>query len=160
MAGFTIRPIVDADRAPLAAFCQERWNTQIVTSRGKVHEVTKGPGFLSEVDGKFSGALTYDIVGDQCEITWIETLAQNIGAGSALIEAVKEAARAAGCKRLWLVTSNDNTHAIRFYQRRGFVIGAVHLDSIKESRRLNPHIPMHGFDGIPIRDEIEFEMSL
>jgi ribosomal protein S18 acetylase RimI-like enzyme len=160
MAAFTMRPIADGDRAPLTAFCTERWGTPLVVSRGKIHEVTKGLGFLSEVDGKFAGAVTYNIVGDRCEITWIETLVQNIGAGSAFIEAVRHEAIKAGCKRLWLITTNDNTYAIRFYQRRGFVIAAVHVNAIEHSRKLKPEIPMTGFDGIPIRDEIEFEINL
>jgi RimJ/RimL family protein N-acetyltransferase len=80
--------------------------------------------------------------------------------GTALIEAVTEAAREAGCRRLWLITTNDNLHALRFYQRRGFRLAALHRDGITESRRQKPSIPLIGLDGIPIRDEIELEMAL
>ena len=42
------------------------------------------------------------------------------GAGTALLEAIERVARDAGCTRLWLITTNDNVDALRFYQRRGF----------------------------------------
>ncbi|MEM6284414.1 MAG: GNAT family N-acetyltransferase, partial [Chloroflexota bacterium] len=60
----------------------------------------------------------------------------------------------------WLITSNDNTPALRYWQKRGFEIIAVHRDAITEARRLKPEIPLVGMDDIPIRDEIELEMRL
>jgi ribosomal protein S18 acetylase RimI-like enzyme len=83
-----------------------------------------------------------------------------VGIGTALLEAVKGAARAAGCARLILTTTNDNLHALRFYQRRGFVLAGVRLNAIAESRRLKPEIPLTGYDDIPIRDEIELAIGL
>jgi ribosomal protein S18 acetylase RimI-like enzyme len=73
---------------------------------------------------------------------------------------VSNAAKTQGCHRLWLITTNDNTHALRFYQRRGFRIVAIHVGAIDESRRLKPEISAVGLDGIPIRDEIELEIAL
>jgi hypothetical protein len=52
-------------------------------------------------------------------------------------------------------------HALRFYQKRGFSLAAVHRNAVDEARRkLKPEIPIIGLDGIPIRDEIELEMAL
>jgi hypothetical protein len=65
-----------------------------------------------------------------------------------------------GCTRLWLITTNDNLHALRFYQKRGFMLVAVHRNAVEQSRKLKPEIPLYGKDGIPIRDEIELEMLL
>ena len=67
---------------------------------------------------------------------------------------------AAGCRRLWLITTNDNLAALRFYQRRGFELVAVHRRAVAAARRLKPEIPLVGAHGIPIRDEIELEMAL
>ena len=61
---------------------------------------------------------------------------------------------------LELVTTNDNTSALRFYQRRGWVLAAVHVGGIEASRRIKPSIPARGNDGIPIRDELELECAL
>jgi RimJ/RimL family protein N-acetyltransferase len=90
----------------------------------------------------------------------LHSVEQGSGVGSALIEAVKKAAIAARCKRMWLITTNDNTAAMRFYQKRGFVLVAVHRNALERSRKLKPEIPLVGMDGIPLRDEIELEMIL
>ena len=72
----------------------------------------------------------------------------------------EKVATASGCKQLWLITTNDNINALRFYQKRGFMLVAVHRNALELSRKLKPEIPMIGNDGIPLRDEIELEMIL
>jgi len=57
-------------------------------------------------------------------------------------------------------TTNDNAHAFRFYQRRGFTVREVRLGALDEARRLQPLIPLIGDEGIPARDEIEFEIEV
>jgi hypothetical protein len=59
-----------------------------------------------------------------------------------------------------LITTNDNIDAIRFYQRRGMRLVAVHRDAVDDARRAKPSIPMIGEYGIPIHDELEFELQL
>jgi len=66
----------------------------------------------------------------------------------------------AGSKRLWLLTTNDNKHAIDFYRRRGFSLIAIHLGAIKKSRQLKPEIPLQNVSGAAIEDEWEFERIL
>ena len=78
----------------------------------------------------------------------------------ALVQAVATAMGAAGCTRLVVVTTNDNLHALRFYQRQGFVLAALRPNALAKSRQIKPEIPLIGFDGIPLRDEIELEMGL
>jgi len=90
----------------------------------------------------------------------LDALEQWRGIGTALLAAVEEAARTAGCTRLWLITTNDNTGALRFYQRRGMVLAAMHPDAIAASRAIKPAIPAIGNHRIPIRDELELEMAL
>jgi ribosomal protein S18 acetylase RimI-like enzyme len=90
----------------------------------------------------------------------MKSLAEGIGVGSALVNAVKTIAASAKCRRLWLVTTNDNTYALRFYQKRGFQIVAAHRNALERSRKLKPEIPLEGVDGIPIRDEIELEIAV
>lgn len=90
-----------------------------------------------------------------------QALEQGRGVGSALLGAVEELARRRGCKRLWLVTTNDNTHALAFYQRRGFSLAALHRDAVTEARKtLKPFIPLVGEGDLPIRDELELEKRL
>jgi GNAT superfamily N-acetyltransferase len=76
------------------------------------------------------------------------------------VGAVKDIARDAGCRRLWVVTTNDNLDALRFYQRRGFRLRLIRPGAVDRSRELlKPEIPTTGTFGIPLRDEIELEMS-
>jgi hypothetical protein len=82
------------------------------------------------------------------------------GVGSALLEAVLERGKRDGWKRLWLVTSNDNTEAIRMYQRAGWDWTDFRRDAITRARVTKPEIPDTGNHGIPLRHEIQFEAPL
>lgn len=155
-----LRPLQDNDRKWLKQFMIDAWGSEKVVSRGKIYDAYMLPGFVASINGELAGIATYHIAGNQCEIVTLDSIKENIGVGWANISAVRDIAVSEGCKRLWLITTNDNTHAIRYYQKRGFTIAAVHCNSIEESRKLKPQIPLVGNDGIPIRDEIEFEMML
>lgn len=160
MSSFEIRPLHAADRDWVAEFMTERWGADIVVGHGVIHRPAELPGFLAVQQSQKVGLLTYHIDGESCEIVTIDSTQPSSGIGMALIEAVKNAARAAKCKRLWLITTNDNLNALRFYQKRGFVLVAVHRNALEISRQLKPEIPLLGADGIPLRDEIELEMIL
>lgn len=83
---------------------------------------------------------------------------ENRGVGSALIAAARELARAHNAARLWLITTNENVRAIRFYQRNGFDLVALHHDAVTRARELKPSIPLE-VDGIPLRHELEFALT-
>ena len=74
--------------------------------------------------------------------------------------AVEQQAREAGARRIWLITTNDNLDVLRFYQRRGYRLAAVFPGAVDEARKQKPTIPLTGFYGIPIRDEILPEKTL
>ena len=76
------------------------------------------------------------------------------------IVSVITCARAAGCQRIYLTTTNDNSNAIRFYQRQGWQFAALHKGNVDRVRVVIPEYPLLGFDGIQIRDELEFELWL
>ena len=156
MSDLSIRPLEERDRQWLTDMLTEQWGAVRVVSRGKMHYPDQLPGFII----KGMGVLTYHIENDECEAVTLNSLVEGRGVGAALIVAARSKAREAGCKRLWLITTNDNTHALRFYQKQGFQLAALRKNAIAESRRLKPEIPEIGFDGIPIRDEIELEIML
>jgi GNAT superfamily N-acetyltransferase len=157
---FHIRSIRDDDRQWIRDFMSARWASSIVVTRGMIHHTDKLPGFVAEVDKIRQGLITYSIDGTSCEIITLDAIVERQGIGTALIDAAKEAAFQAGCLRLWLITTNDNTKAVRFYLHRGFRIFAVYENAVEVSRKLKPEIPLIGIDGIPIKDEIEMEMIL
>lgn len=129
-------------------------------SRGKVHQVSELNALIARIGEERVGAATYEINGLNCELTSIDALRPGSGIGTNLLQAVEGEARASGCSRLWLISTNDNTGALRFYQRRGFVLCRLHAGAITESRRIKPSIPLIGRNGIPIRDELELEKRL
>lgn len=160
MSLFTVRGIEDRDRPWISALLASRWGSPSVVSRGTVHQADRLPGFLAVSDGSPIGLVTYHIEADSCEIVTLDSILEGRGVGSELIGAVRAAADAVDCRRLWLVTSNDNLRALRFYQRRGFALVALRRGAIDAARILKPEIPRFGIDGIPLRDELELEMTL
>ncbi len=157
----TARPLVDADRAWVSAFVRERWGDEIVVAHGVVHRPAALPGIvLTDDAGRVVGLLTYEIDDDTCEVVTIDAVVQDRGYGSLLLGAVAEVARRAGCSRVWLITTNDNTRAIGFYRARGFDVVAVREGAVEESRKRKPSIPLVNERGVPIRDEIEMELRL
>jgi ribosomal protein S18 acetylase RimI-like enzyme len=155
-----IRPLQELDHLWVADLIGKRWGSVRVVTRGRVHVVTQLPGFVAVRARERVGLITYRISEDECEIVTLDSLIERVGIGSALLDQVKAAARSQSCKRLWLITTNDNVHAVRFYQKRGFALAAVYRNALEVSRRLKPEIPLVGIDGIPLRDEVELEMLL
>lgn len=137
------------------------WGADFIVSRGRKIYPQELPGYLAENSaGEKLGLATYEIINDHCELVTLDAFTKFTGVGTALLEEVTQAARKAGCQRLWLITTNDNLDAIHFYQRRGMTIAAVHVNSLNLSRQIKPSIPLIGQHRIPLRDEIEFELSL
>jgi ribosomal protein S18 acetylase RimI-like enzyme len=127
-----------------------------IASKDALHDPLTLPGFVAWRDGRRLGLVTYRPEGDEWEILTLHSAVQDAGAGTALIDAVKDEARAGGATAVWLITTNDNTHALRFYQRRGFRIRDVRPGAVDSEREaIKPEIPLTGHDGIPISDEIE-----
>ena len=171
MTAFTVRPLERSDREWVAHFLDERWGTTQIVSRGKAVYGHLLPGFMAargaaEVEEDVSegdtlaeniGLITVHIGEKECEITTLDSLDESMGVGSALVEAVENWAREAGIKRLWLVTTNDNLEALKFWQKRGYELVSVHRNAIADARRIKPQIPITGLNGITIRDEIELE---
>ena len=155
-----IRNLHPTDGPRVARWMAEHWGSEIAVAHGTVYRPAELPGFVAVDGGQWLGLLTYHMDGDACEIVTVDSLVPNAGIGTALIEAVRQAARRAGCRRLWLITTNDNTAALRFYQKRGFVLAALYRNAMTRSRQIKPEIPLAGNDGIPIRDEIELETPL
>lgn len=162
---FSIRPLIRDDRNWVAHFLDKHWRSTKIVSRGKAVYAHLLPGFMAELtnvpaDAEPAGLLTYNIEGDACEITTLNSLQPGIGVGTALVQAVKEAAIEAELRRLWLITTNDNMDALRFFQKRAFRLVAIHRDALSEARKLKPQIPLAGNNGIRLFDEIELELLL
>ena len=160
MKSFHIRSLNKDDLAWVGRLLEEQWGSVRQVVHGREYRADELPGFAAIIEDKPAGLVTYRIGGDHCEITSLNSLVEGVGIGSALIDAVKYVATNAKCKRLLVITTNDNTAALRFYQQRGFSLVAVYPNAVEQSRKLKTEIPLVGMDGIPIRDEIELELPL
>ena len=157
---FELHALPSEEQERVARFIEERWGSRIVVGHGVGYEPHRLPGFAARLGDEMIGLVTYHVDGDACEIVTIDSRRPQIGVGGALLRAVARAARQAGCRRLWLITTNDNLNALRFYQKRGFRLIAVHRGAVTAARQIKPQIPLIGFDGIPIEDEWKLELGL
>jgi ribosomal protein S18 acetylase RimI-like enzyme len=162
LEGVAVRDLTRGDRGWLASALGANWSSIRVVSRGRlIEDVTRLPGFIAEAPtGNPIGFALLRFEEDDAEVVVLQSLEEGRGAGTALLEAARTSAGDAGCRRVWLVTTNDNIHALRFYQRRGWDWIAMHRDAVVESRRLKPEISRLGAHDIPIRHELEFELAL
>ncbi len=155
-----ILPINNELRIQVNQLVTDEWAGPIVVTKGISHDTSNADGFVFIIDGKLMGYILYVIKDQQCEVLVLQSMAENHGIGSALINSVIGAAKSNYCKRVWLITTNDNIHAIRYYQKFGFELKNVFINAINNARRIKPSIPLLGNEGIPIKHEFEFEYIL
>lgn len=148
------------NRSAVDQYIKDEWGGLTIVTLGNAYNANILPGYVMMHEGTIAGAILYRLDGKACEIAVLYSLMENQGIGSALIREVISLADKNGCERVWLVTSNDNTHAIRFYQKFGFALKAVHINSFDLIRKFKPHLPERGIDQIPLAHEFEFEWKL
>jgi GNAT superfamily N-acetyltransferase len=160
MPNLPLRRLTPNDLPHLRQFWIDHWGGEEMISHGNIYRPEQLEGFVIEDAGEWIGLLTFFIQDGECEVTSLDSLREGQGIGSMLIDQAIDEARTRGCKRLFLITTNDNLHALGFYQKRGFEIVTVYRSAVNESRKRKPGIPLVGMDGIPLRDEIELEILL
>jgi ribosomal protein S18 acetylase RimI-like enzyme len=160
MPTLSIRRLSPNDLPRLRQFWIEHWGGEEMITRGNVYRPQQLDGFVVEDENEWIGLLTFFIKDGECEVASLDSLREGQGIGSMLIDKALEEARARGCQRLFLITTNDNMHALGFYQKLGFEIVTVYRGAVNESRKRKSGIPLVGMDGIPLRDEIELEIKL
>ena len=159
--GYTIAPLSGGFVNDVEKLAAGTWGSIKIAVNRELFDLRELPCYVAINDEqKVIGYCHYRFLSDECEIMALESVCTGIGVGSKLIEAVTMLASERKCARVYVRTSNDNTHAIRFYQRRGFSMCAVGWNYLDYARELKPEIPMIGDNGIPLLHEIEFEMSL
>jgi GNAT superfamily N-acetyltransferase len=155
-----VRQATAADEPWIADLLRGRWGATGIVLRGELIDAAGLPALIAENGGRRCGLATFQYQPDAVEIVSLDALEQFHGVGTALLAAAADLARARRTPLLRLATTNDNLDALRFYQRRGFVITAVRLNALEAGRQLKPSIPALGSYGIPIRDEIELVCRL
>ena len=156
---FNIVKVSDENRKEVNELLIESWASTDIVIRGKIIDGTKLDGFIALDDKTIIGLITYMFYDDVCEIVSLDSLKENQGVGTSLINKVKEVANSNNCRVLRLITTNDNINALGFYQKRGFHLTKLYPNAIDYTRKIK-YVPLIGESNIPIRDELELEMDL
>jgi N-acetylglutamate synthase-like GNAT family acetyltransferase len=152
-----IRRLTQADLPSLRQFWIDYWGSEQMIRHGEMIRYDEVQGFIY---GDWMGLLTYIMRGEECEVTSLDSLLEGRGIGTMLVHEVVREAKEMKCRRVFLITTNDNLNALGFYQRRGFELVAIHRHALDESRKLKPSIPLSGENNIPLRDEIALELLI
>ncbi len=154
----TIRNATPADRPRIAALADYFWGEVQVESFGRSYQVDVLPAFVACDEDEIVGIASYAREGDATNLVMLNVLPRWQGRGVArgLIAAVTKMTRAEGAKRVITATTNDDLPALGLYQRLGFTIIGILVGRLLEHHGgVEP-----GFDGIPVRDEIQMELRL
>lgn len=152
--------MTEIDREFVLACVRKHFGGEPIVSLGQAYAMDDLEFVFSregDAPAAFAAHRFYD---GQCEIVALVSEVENRGHAGKVVDEVLDRARAKGCHRLWLVATNDNLHALRWYQRRGFHMVQVHRNSMERERAMKPLIPLIGSNRIPLRDEIELEIRL
>jgi GNAT superfamily N-acetyltransferase len=160
MNDITLRLTTPDDTKLITQLMDKYWGGEPLVIRARNYYPSKLNGLIATRGSDIAGFLFFGIQKNSCEIVVFEVFDKFIGLGTLMLNRLINLVKKKGCERIFLMTSNDNLDALRFYQRRGFHICGIHLDSVKESRKMKPAIPLNGEYGIPLRDEIDLEMLL
>ena len=158
---FIIREVQDQDISWIKDLTINQWGDELVAVHGDLYIPHDLSGFIAvNPSGEPIGLVTFIIDSGECEIVTLNSLETDRGVGTSLLSEVIKVAEGAECKRVSLTTTNDNIKALGFYQKRGFALVAIHRGAVDRARTVKPSIPLVSPAGIPIKDEIELELSL
>lgn len=142
-------------------FFTEHWGSPEMVISSGIYDCSLLDGFaVVEERDKIVGLITYIIENNECEIISLDSIQEGKGIGTLLVKEVENLASNKNCKLVKLITTNDNLLALKFYQKRGFLLSKIINNAVEKARKLKPEIPLIGNEGIPIRDEIELVKEL
>jgi ribosomal protein S18 acetylase RimI-like enzyme len=149
------------DKEKATAYFLENWGSpEMVISTG-IYRCDELPGFAAiDSNNEIIGLITFVDRGKKREIISLDASMEGQGIGSALLLTAETDAKEKGVLQVVLATTNDNLNALRFYQKRGYHLRQILCNAVEEARKIKPAIPLIGYEGIPIRDELILEKKL
>jgi len=154
---YLIEQINSENRDKVIAFFNKHWGSSEMVISSGIYTCENLDGFIFEENDQIAGLITYVIKDNGIEIISLDSILEGKGIGTALIEKVENIAKQKQINIVRLVTTNDNLHALRFYQKRGYRITSIIPDAVNEARKIKASIPLIGNDGIPLNDELELK---
>ncbi|MDM5195121.1 GNAT family N-acetyltransferase [Bacillus hominis] len=155
-----IQKITPEMKEVIQDFMCKNWGSSMMVSRGRVHHLEELPGFVVLENDGIVGILTYEVIKNMCEIVSLDSFEERKGIGTKLVDCALQVAKENECKKVWLITTNDNMNALRFYQKRKFSMTNLYVGAVEEARKIKKEIPFIGYDNIAISHEIQLEYKL
>ncbi|GAK11567.1 N-acetyltransferase [Geomicrobium sp. JCM 19039] len=152
-----IVPRSDIADAEIQQFFETHWgSSKMIVSSGEYDCITLDGYVYLDGDEQIRGLITYTLRGPACEIISLDALDEGIGIGigTRLVERVERRAVDDHCEYIRVITTNDNTHALLFYQKKGFRFDRIVTGAVGYARKRKPTIPLIAGNGILIQDEI------
>ncbi len=69
-----IRPLETRDREWVARLLATQWGSAQIVTRGRVYSADRLPGFIAWEDDSRMGLVTFNIDGNECEITSLNSM--------------------------------------------------------------------------------------
>src|SRR5215211_1970792 len=155
-----VRPIERGNRPWVVRRLEVAFGGVTVARKGVLIDASVLPSFVAtDRSGRPVGLLTYDVAHGECEVVAIVSTTIGRGVSRTLMDAAHDHAGSSGCRHLWLITTNDNALAFRFYQMWGWTC-ASSIVTARRAREAKPSLPRRGTDGIRLDHELEFELLL
>jgi ribosomal protein S18 acetylase RimI-like enzyme len=153
-----VREATNIDRAAARELFERDFGRTKIVAFGEVMDIDQMPALVALMTDEPAGALAYRIHGDAVHIVALATdpMWQRSGVGGHLLAEAELLARRLNLTRVVVATTNDNLPALYFYQRRGYRLADLVVDSVLT--HTGREVP--GFGGIPVRDEVRLEKKL
>lgn len=157
--------IIDEDDPARIAALLSRHRGATASGRVVIEGRSYGPGDVEALagldrQGATRGSLTFAMEDGLCRLVTLISDDPRDGAGTALVAHLMVLARSRGAAKLRVTVTNDQTEALRFFQKRGARMVAAFPGAVTAARAAFPDLPEKGVDGLPIRDEIALEWTL
>ncbi len=109
------------------------WGSEKIISCGKIHYLDKLPGLIALKGSKIVGFLIYRIENKECEIMALNSLIEKIGIGTLLLKKLEKVIKSLEYETMRVATTNDNTTALQFYQKKGFKINRININAMEKA---------------------------
>lgn len=153
-----VEPITDVEY--LRSLLTKRWGDTLLMG-GRTYPCEQVNAYRAvDAAGTTLGYVTWQVLRSTVFVFTLDSFVKGGGIGGKLLDAVSASAREAGAKAIRVMTTNDNTPALHYFQKRGFQMVAFFPGAVDIYRMVAPGLPVTGFDGIPMHDAIELEKSL
>ncbi len=153
----TIAPLDDL--AEVGGQLRKRWGDSLLM-HGKVWMLGEYKAIAAKRGDMLLGMVTYAFDKNTLLVLTLDNFSEEKGIGGRLLDAVSERGRAQGATLIRVMTTNDNTPSLRYFQLLGFKLVAFYPGAITNYRVFVPSLPETGVDGIAVRDALELEKPL